>query len=163
MASSAHKKVLVVRFERESVQGFAQIPTSFGESGLELLTPSGNLLQVPYSETKLVCFVKEFDLPQSWQDHRKFLTRPKNPGLWVKFVFSDHDSLEALLPNDLMQVGAAGFWVLPPDPSFQNQRLFLPKASLSEAHVLGVVGAAPKRAKSVRQPAKADPQLEMFP
>ena len=82
------------------------------------------------AETKLVCFVRDFDAGETWREHRAFATRPKSPGLWVRFRFRDGDSLEGMLPNNLLQIEAAGFSSIPPDPSFQNQRIFVPRAAL---------------------------------
>ena len=48
--------------------------------------------------------------------------------------------------------------MVPPDPGFQNQRVFVPKAALSEVQVLGVVGSPLRKRK---KPVPAE-QIEMF-
>jgi hypothetical protein len=111
-------------------------------------------------ETKAVCFVRDFEAGETWREHRTFLTRPKMPGVWVRLLFRDGDSLEGMLPNNLMQVDAAGFNLIPPDPTFQNQRIFVPRAALQEVQVLGVVGSPLKR-RQVKKVSEED-QLEMF-
>ena len=60
-ASAANKKVLVARFDRAPLQGFIQTPGGLQADGLELLTPEGTLVTVPYSETKAVCFIRDFE------------------------------------------------------------------------------------------------------
>ena len=84
MAQSTNKKVLLARFDREPVEGFVQASTGFDTETIEVLTPSGNLLRVPVSDTKAVCFVRDFDGGETWREHRSFLTRPKMPGVWLR-------------------------------------------------------------------------------
>ena len=78
----------------------------------------------------------------------------------MRLLFRDGDSMEGMLPNNMMLVEPAGFSIIPPDPTFQNQRIFVPRAALREVQVLGVVGSPLKR-----RPAKksaGEGQLEMF-
>jgi hypothetical protein len=160
VALTTNKKVLATRFERESLLGFVQSPGGFREQSVELLTPAGNLLELPYGELKAVCFVRDFESVESWRPHRVFATRPKSAGLWVRFVFRDQDTAEGLLPNNLMSVEPIGFHMIPPDPTFHNQRIFVPRAALSEVQVLGVIGSPLRRKKT--DAAKPEGQLEMF-
>jgi hypothetical protein len=157
---STNKKVLLTRFDREPVEGFVHASAGFDQEAVEVLTPSGTLLRVPILETKVVCFVRDFEGGETWRDHRVFLTRPKTPGIWVRLLFRDGDAVEGMLPNNLLLLDATGFSIIPPDPTFQNQRIFVPRSALSEVQVLGVVGSPLKR----RQPKKptAEDQLEMF-
>lgn len=161
MAGTANKKVLVARFDRETLKGFVQFPAGMKTDFLELLTPEGTLLKIPYSETKLVCFVRDFDSGETWREHRAFTARPKAAGLWVRLRFRDGDAVEATLANNLMQVEPAGFNVVPPDPTFQSQRLFVPRAALQEVQVLGVIGS-PLRRRPAKKAPKEEGQLEMF-
>ena len=161
MAQIANKRVLVARFDRETLRGFVQSPGGLATDQLELLTPDGALVKIPYSETKLVCFVRDFDSGESWREHRAFSTRPKTAGLWVRLRFRDGDSLEGMLANNLLQVEAGGFSIVPPDPTFQNQRIFVPRAALEEVQVLGVIGS-PLRRGAAKKVEKEEGQLEMF-
>ena len=150
----------MTRFERESVPGFVQSPGGFSDRAVEVLTPAGNLLTIPYSEIKAVCFVRDFESGETWREHRSFASRPKTPGLWVRLVFQDHDTAEGVLANNLMLMEPIGFHIIPPDPTFQNQRIFVPRAALREVQVLGVIGSRPRRAV---KPAKDESdQLKMF-
>jgi len=161
VALTTNKKVFVTRFERESLPGFVQSPGGFGEHSVELLTPAGSLLEIPYSDVKAVCFVRDFESGETWREHRSFATRPKSPGLWVRFVFRDNDTAEGLLANNLMLVEPIGFHIVPPDPTFHNQRIFVPRTALREVQVLGVIGSPLRRKKS--QAVKGEGgQLEMF-
>ena len=160
MVASANKKVLVARFDREALPGFLQTPGGFTAEGVELLTPSGNLIRIPYAETKAVCFVRDFDNGDTWLEHRAFATRPKSPGLWVRLRFRDGDSMEGTVANNLLLLDPAGFQIVPPDPTFQNQRIFVPKAALTEVQVLGVIGS-PLRRRFAKEAGKTD-QIELF-
>jgi hypothetical protein len=161
VAASTSKKVIVARFERETLQGFVQNPAGFGTDSLELMTPEGSVLQIPYSGTKAVCFVRDFDGGAAWNTHRAFATRPKSAGLWVRLLFRDDDSTEGILANNLLLLDPIGFSVIPPDPTFQNQRIFVPRAALSQVQVLGVVGSPLKR-RGTKRPDKPEGQIEMF-
>ena len=160
MAQSTNKKVLLARFDREPVEGFVQASAGFDGDTIEVLSPSGTLVRVPVSETKAVCFVRDFDAGETWRQHRTFLARPKMPGIWVRLLFRDGDSMEGMLPNNIMLVDPAGFSIIPPDPTFQNQRIFVPRLALREVQVLGVVGS-PLRRHHPKKPDK-EGQLEMF-
>jgi len=160
VALTTNKRVLLARFDRETLAGFVQTPGAFGADSIELLTPDGALLKIPYSETKVLCFVRDFEAGETWREHRAFSTRPKSPGLWVRLLFRDGDSVEGMLANNLMLVEPVGFSIVPPDPTFQNQKLFVPRAALADVQVLGVIGSPLKRpAKKVE---KKEGQLEMF-
>jgi hypothetical protein len=159
LAVSSNKKVLVVRFDRETLQGFVQTPGGLEGDSVELLRPAGTVVRVPFSETKLVCFVRDFEGGESWKEHRAFSTRPKTAGLWLRFAFRDGDWVEGIAPNNLLLADAAGFQAVPPDPTFQNQRVFVPRAALASVQVLGVIGSPLRRAAKQ----KADEgQLKMF-
>lgn len=159
MAVSSNKKVLVVRFDRETLAGFLQMPAGLEGGSVELLRLGGAVLQIPFSETKMVCFVRDFDAGENWREHRAFATRPRTAGLWLRFAFRDGEWIEGITPNDLLLAEAAGFQAVPPDPSFQNQRIFVPRAALSSVQVLGVIGSPLRRRSTKRVP---EDQLKMF-
>lgn len=160
MAGSTNKKVLVARFDRDTLSGFVSPQTYLREDGLELLTTAGTLIIVPYGEVKTVSFVRDFEQGEARREMRQFTTRPKMEGLWVRLRFRDGDSMDGLLANNLLQLETQGFTVVPPDPGFQNQRVFVPKAALTEVQVLGVVGSPLRKARRAK-PVPAE-QLEIF-
>jgi len=144
---STHKKVLVSRFDRESLSGFVNPQSYLSAEGLELLSPTGAVSVIPYTEIKLVCFVRDFQQGEPRKDLRLFTTRPKMEGLWLRMRFRDGDAMDGLLANNLLQLDPYGFSVVPPDPGFQNQRIFVPRAALSGVQVLGVVGSTLRLAR----------------
>ncbi len=81
-------------------------------------------------------------------------------GLWLRLRFRDGDAMDGLLANNLLQIEPNGFSVIPPDPGFQNQRVFVPKAALTGVQVLGVIGS-PLRIRKTKPVAKE--QIELFP
>ncbi len=158
MPGSTSKKVVVLRFDREPAAGYA--PTSFDEPGnLELLTPAGSILTIPYRDVKVVCFVKSWEEPVGIEERRSFGSRPRLEGLWVKALFRDGDFLELLLPNRLLDLPLSGFLGTPPDAVGNAQRVFIPKSALTDCVVLGVVGA---NRKTSRHKAGGEGQLKMF-
>jgi hypothetical protein len=160
LAGSTNKKVLVARFDRETLSGFVNPQAYLLADGLELLTTVGTILLLPYNEVKTVSFVRDFDQVDTRREHRQFNTRPKMEGLWVRMKFRDGDALDGLLPNNLLQLETYGFLMVPPDPGFQNQRVFVPKAALTEVQVLGVVGSPLRKTRKKPVP---EEQLEIFP
>jgi hypothetical protein len=150
--------VLVSRFDRETLTGFVNPQTYLVPDGLELLSTTGSIAILPYIELKFVCFVRDFQQGEPRKEMRLFTSRPKHEGLWIRARFRDGDVMEGVLQNNLLQLEAYGFAFVPPDPSYQYQRLFVPRAALTEISVLGVIGSPLRR--------KAKPtlkeQLEMF-
>lgn len=159
MAISTNKKVLLVRFDREALSGFVNPQTYLQPQGLELLSQDGAVNIIPYDEVKLVCFVRDFQQGEPRKELRLFTTRPKMEGLWIRMLFRDGDAMDGLLSNNLLHLEAHGFSVVPPDPGFQNQRVFVPKAALSQVQVLGVIGS-PLRIRKTKPTPKE--QMEMF-
>lgn len=160
MAGSTNKKVLVTRFDRETLSGFVNPQTYLSADGLELLSTTGSVVIVPFSELKAVSFVRDFDQSEAHVG-RQFTTRPKMEGLWVRMRFRDGDTMDGLLSNNLLQLEPHGFSIVPPDPGFQNQRVFVPKAALTEVLVLGVVGSALRKGRKTK-PVPVE-QLQIFP
>ena len=151
LAGSTSKKVRISRFEREALLGFVNPQTYLRPAGVELLTPDGNYSLVPYDEVKAVQFVKDFEPPDPATARKVFSTRPKMDGLWVRVKFRDGEVMDGILANNLLSLESHGFTIVPPDPYSNNQRLFLPRAALSELQVLGVVGSPlrPRKPKPV--------------
>jgi len=144
VASTTAKKVIVRRFERESLTGFVNSLSYLQPQSIELLKPDGTLVLIPYSELKSVSFVKDFG--GETESRRVFLARPKLEGLWVRMVFADGEVLDGILPNNLLAWDFAGFTVTPPEPDANVQRIFVPRQALGAIQVLGVVGS-PLRGK----------------
>ena len=118
--------------------GFVNPHTCTQRDGVELLTPSGSLAVVPYSDLKALCFVKDSASADPWKPNLFFSSRPKTEGLWTRFVFRDGDRIDGLLPGNLLALDAEGFTVTPPDAGLSVTRMFLPRQALTGVEVLGV-------------------------
>jgi Family of unknown function (DUF6982) len=142
--ASTHKKVVVSLSDRKTLRGYLN-PARLGHSDpLDLLTPNGEHEQVPQSRIRAIYFVREFD--DDFEPERKtFLSRPKLDGLWVRLRFIDGDSLEGVIPNDLLNLLDNGLQITPPDLGGPTDRIFVPRSALSEVTVLGVVGIARRK------------------
>ena len=159
MAGSTNKKVVVERFDREPLRGFANPLTWLLPEGVELISLTGTVAVVPYEEVKAVGFVRDFEPAVLTGERRVFTTRPKSEGLWIRMQFKDGDLLDGLLANNLLQVTQFGFTVMPPDSLSNNQRIFVPRAALVELKVLGVIGSPLKRRKRTPPP---EDQIKLF-
>lgn len=136
----------MVRFDREPVTGVVSPQEMFQDGAVEVLSLGGTLVTAPLSEIKAVCFVKDLPTQETWKPNRFFTVRPKMEGLWLRLKFRDEDAMEGVAPNNLLHLEPSGFQVIPPDPSFLNQRIFVPRAAVSEVQVLGVIGSPLRKA-----------------
>lgn len=161
MSSSTSKKVVIYRFDRESMAGFVQTQSWLGPSGIELLTPAGAVAIAPYADIKCVCYVRDWEADGWRQERRLFGSRPKTEGLWVRALFRDNDFLEGVLPNDLLQMAPQGWLIAPPDAFSNNQRVFVPREAVKELKVMGVVGSQ-AHARRAKAAAKAEAQIGLF-
>ena len=82
------------------------------------------------------------------------------PGLWVRMRFRDGDWMDGVLPNNLLVLEPHGFTMIPPDPGYQNQRVFVPRTAVTEIQVLGVIGGGAK--PSTKKTSKPREQIELF-
>lgn len=137
---STHKKVIVRKIDRDTVNGHVA-PANFVQEGkLELLNTSGNVVAIELDDIKCVFFVREFGDSDSLS-RKTFTTRPRSEGLWVRIKFKDGEVLEGLMPNDLSLTAAEGFLINPPDLRSNVQKLFVPRGALESLTVLAVIGA----------------------
>jgi uncharacterized protein DUF6982 len=141
--------------DKKPLRGYLN-PARLGQVDLiDVLTLDGEHLQLPILKVRSIYFVREFS--DEFEPERKaFLSRPKLDGLWVKLRFTDGDTLEGVIPNDLLSLLDNGLQITPPDLSTSTDRIFVPRSALSEVTVLGVVGIARRKPALV---AAAQPRL----
>jgi hypothetical protein len=154
--ASSQKKVIVRALDGQDLPGYLnQAQIGQGDT-LDLLTPDGEHQEIPLKLVKAVYFVREF--AETFEPERKaFVSRPKLDGLWVRMVFRDNDTLEGVIPNDLLELLDRGVQITPPDLHGQTARIFVPRTALTELRVLGVVGVA--RRKAPKPPLPPQPRL----
>ncbi len=136
--ATTHKKVIVRKMDRDSVNGY--VGAAFISDGkLELMNTAGNVVAIELHEVKGVYFVREFGDSESLT-RKTFTSRPRVEGLWVRLRFRDNEIIEGMMPNDLLHEGSEGFSIIPPDTRSNTQRIFVPRAALAEMTVIGVIG-----------------------
>ena len=143
---STHKKVVVRKMDRDSINGYVAPANFVREGKLELLNTAGNVVTIELKDIKVVYFVREFGDADS-PSRKTFTTRPRTEGLWVRLRFKDNEVLEGMMPNDLSLTTAEGFLINPPDLRSNTQRIFVPRTALESLTVLGVIGATHRRRK----------------
>jgi hypothetical protein len=149
--SSTHKKVVVRFFDRNVLRGYLNPSKLDGADSIELLTPEGEQRNFELSAVRSIYFVRDF--ADEFEPERKaFLSRPKLDGLWVRLKFRDEDTIEGVVPNDLLSLLDRGVQITPPDLHGNTLRIFIPRSSLTEMTVLGVVGIARRKPPAPPQP-----------
>jgi len=153
--ASTHKKVVVSLLDRSSLRGYLNPARLHDGEVIDLLTPEGAHQEVALKDVRSIYFVREFTDP--FEPERKaFLSRPKLDGLWVRLKFRDNDTIEGIVPNDLLALLDRGVQITPPDLHGSSPRIFIPRSALAEMTVLGVVGIARRKPA---QPAADQPKL----
>jgi hypothetical protein len=142
----------VVRFLNRSVLRGYLNPGKLGEADtIELLTPDGEQRTFAVKEVRSIYFVREFT--DDFEPERKaFLSRPKLDGLWVRLKFRDEDTIEGVVPNDLLSLLDRGVQITPPDLHGTTLKIYIPRTALTEMTVLGVVGIARRKPAAPPQP-----------
>jgi hypothetical protein len=154
--ASTHKKVVIVLSDKKPVRGYLN-PSRLGQADpIDVLTPEGEHQAIPLAKVRSIYFVREFS--DEFEPERKtFLSRPKLDGLWVRLRFTDGETLEGVVPNDLLSLLDNGIQFTPPDLNSATDRIFVPRVALAELTVLGVVGIA--RRKPAAAATSAQPRL----
>jgi hypothetical protein len=149
--ASTHKKVVVLLLDRTALRGYLN-PGALGDADtLDLLTPEGEHPTIAIKDVRSIYFVREFS--EDFEPERKvFLSRPKLEGLWVRLKFRDNDSIEGVVPNDLLSLLDRGVQITPPDLHGTTLKIFIPRTALSEMTVLGVVGISRRKPAVQVQP-----------
>ena len=142
MPSSTVKRVILYRFDRQPLEGFINPSAYLLDNRIELITLTGNLQTIPYTEVKAVCFVSEAGEADLFTDHSVFERRPKVPGLWTRFTFRDGDRLDGILSHNLLDWPEPGYIITPPRAGATRQRVFVPRAALVSTELRGVVGSS---------------------
>jgi len=166
--SAARKPVIVRKLTRDWCAGYAAANPASGIAGdgeeLELLDMHGKMLRLAWNQVKWVCYVRELGVGDgSATDtvnperllRRRFPNRPRMAGLWLRLGLSDGEELEGVAANDRTLIEGAGLMLTPPDTRSNTQRVYVPRTSIRDLTVLGVIGAA----GPVRHPEGLQPEL----
>jgi hypothetical protein len=142
--------------DKKALRGYLN-PGRLGQTDpIDLLTSNGEHEPLPLAKVRSIYFVRDF--AEDFEPERKaFLSRPKLDGLWVRLRFTDNETLEGVVPNDLLSLLDNGIQITPPDLNSTTDRIFIPRTALAEVTVLGVVGVA--RRKPAAPGASTQPRL----
>jgi hypothetical protein len=154
--ASSRKPVIVRKFSRDWCAGYAGV--GFGQKApeLEILDLSGKVLRIGWEQIKWVCYVR--DLPAGDQAnperllHKRFATRPRTAGVWLRMTLTDGEEIEGLAANDRSLLEGAGLLLTPPDTRSNTQRIYLPRQAIQTLEVVGLIGAARRRPRAEEQP-----------
>jgi len=153
--SSTHKKVVVAFHDRTTLPGYLNPARLEPSLPIDLLTADGEHRLLEIKDVRAIYFVREFT--GKYEPERKsFLSRPKLDGLWVRLKFRDNETLEGVVPNDLLSLLDSGVQITPPDLNGAAVRIYVPRSALAELTVLGVVGMARRKPSA---PAVSQPKL----
>src|SRR6266852_379403 len=133
--ASTHKKVIIVLADKKPLRGYLNPARLSHADPIDLLTPDGEHQEIPLAKVRSIYFVREFS--NDFEPERKaFLSRPKLDGLWVRLRYNDGETLEGVVPNDLLSLLDNGVQITPPDLNSATDRIFVPRSALSEVTVL---------------------------
>jgi hypothetical protein len=155
---STHKKVIVRKIDRDTLNGYVAPANFINEGKLEVLNLTGNVVGIELNEIKGVYFVREFADSETLS-RKTFTSRPRSEGLWVRLKFKDGEILEGMMPNDLTQAQPEGYLINPPDLRSNTQRIFVPRSALASLNVLAVIGGGHRRRKTVAADGR---QVQLF-
>ena len=162
--ASLRKPVIVRKFTREWIAGYAGAGFDRNAPALELLDTGGKVISIAWEAVKWVCFVRELAIGDPNQPERllqkRFTVRPRTPGLWLRMNLMDGEELEGLAANDRSLVEGHGLMLIPPDTRSNTQRIFVPRQAIQTLEVLALIGAARRRQTDAGRAAE---QSELFP
>lgn len=161
LSSSTTKKVYLRRLDSSYVEGYVSPHSYLRPEGVEILTRSAQVEQIPYHQIRAVYFVRDFEGPPDDSEKRTFGSRPKTDGLWLRLTFRDGEVYEGVMPNDLLQMTEHGVAFAPPDSGGMTQRIFVPRKALQNVQVMGVIGSPAHRRRSRRKEPPKD-QRRLF-
>jgi hypothetical protein len=163
--ASGRKPVIVRKFSRDWLAGYAG--AEFGQQTLELevLDLSGKVVRMDWEQVKWVCYVREFAI--AGQDpgnperllRKSFAVRPRTPGLWMRLKLMDGDDLEGLAANDRTLVEGAGLLLTPPDTRSNTQRIYVPRTAIQVLEVVSLIGAAGRKRAEAGKRGEEQPDL----
>jgi hypothetical protein len=156
--ASQRKPVIVRKFSRDWVAGYASASFGQGAPELEILDQAGKVLWIRWETVKWICYVRDFPASPGDQAsperllHKRFTVRPRAAGLWLRMTLTDGDELEGLAANDKSLVEGAGLLLTPPDQRSNTQRIYVPRQAIQTLEVVSLIGAGKRRPSGPSQP-----------
>jgi len=168
--SNTRKKVIVRRFSGDTLSGYLPLAGFVRNSSVDLLDLAGRNLTLPLSDIKTISYVRDFNLADTQNperlSRRTFLARPRTEGLWLRLTFRMGDQLEGLAPADRSLLDGlcddAGLFLTPPDTRSNTQRMYVPRAAITEVVLLAVITTPSRRPAPADRPTKESLQEDLF-
>jgi hypothetical protein len=155
--ASARKPVIVRKFSRDWIAGYATAEFGQTKAELEFLDLTGRVVRVGWEQVKWMCYVRALPVGAAEQAdperlvRKRFSLRPRTAGLWMRLTLQDGDELEGLAGNDRSLVEGAGLLLTPPDTRSNTQRIYVPRQAIQTLEVLSLIGArGQKRAEAAK-------------
>jgi hypothetical protein len=164
--ASVRKPVIVRKFSRDWVAGYASAAFGGDADALEILDQGGKVVAIAWETVKWVCYVRDFPANEQTNPERllqkKFSVRPRASGLWLRMTLLDGDELEGLAANDRTLIDGAGLLLTPPDTRSNTQRVYVPRKAILSFEVVSLIGTGAHR-RGVVAASTAEKQPELFP
>lgn len=174
--ASARKPVIVRKFSRDWCAGYADAGFGLKDSNLEqaiqdttdfeILDLGGKVLRIGWAQVKWVCYVRDFPAAQAGDQsnperllRKRFTTRPRTPGLWLRMTLNDGEELEGLAANDRSLVSGVGLLLTPPDTRSNTQKIFVPRQAIQTLEVVSRIGVTGQRGSATARAASQQPEL----
>jgi len=164
--ASQRKPVIVRKFSRDWVAGYAPLAFAQQAPELEILDLAGKVVWIRWDTVKWVCYVRDFPASPADQSnperllHKRFAVRPRSAGLWLRMTLHDGEELEGLAANDKSLVEGAGLLLTPPDQRSNTQRIYVPRQAIQSLEVVSLIGATRRRPALPAQPELFSPTSE---
>ena len=162
----SHRKPVIVRkFSRDWVAGYADATFGQNMASLEILDLTGKVVTFDWQSVKWVCYVRDFPAGSADQANperlvrKRFSLRPRTAGLWLRLTLTDGDELEGLAANDRTLVEGAGLLLTPPDTRSSTQRIYVPRQAIQALEVVSLIGAAGRRRVETAKLGEEQPDL----
>lgn len=156
--ASGRKPAIVRKLSRDWAAGYVDGEIGRTADDLEVLDSAGKVLRIALDQVKWVCYLRDLNGLAGDQQNperllqKRFRTRPRLSGLWVRVELADHDLIEGVAANDASLVRGAGLYLTPPDTRSQTQRIFLPASAIESLEVVSLIGRAGRRRVESDQP-----------
>ncbi|HWT65397.1 MAG TPA: hypothetical protein VN151_04735 [Terracidiphilus sp.] len=158
---SSRKPVIVRKFTRDWLAGYAEAAIPASASGLELLDQAGKVVTIDWAVVKWVCYVRDLTTADQSNPERllqkRFTVRPRAAGVWLRMTLTDGEEIEGLAANDRSLIDGPGLLLTPPDTRSNTQRIYIPRAAIQSLEVVSLIGSGARRRTA------APPQPELFP
>ena len=155
--ATSNKKVILRTVENALHFGYLPLSGLIGDGIVPLLGLDARIQSIPAGTVRWIAYVRDFNLsdPNDPEQlvRRTFLARPRAEGLWVRLTLVGGESFEGLAPLDLALadglIDDGGLFLTPPDMRSNTQRLYIPRAVITEMQLLAVI-TTPSKSKPAK-------------